>query len=122
MEQTNATSAIAHGEDHGHAAGGAGHATVKGYLIGFVLAVILTAIPFKMVMDGGYSHQTVLVTVMALAVVQIVVHLIYFLHLDSSSEQRWNVMALAFTALILLIVVAGSLWIMHNMNANMMVH
>ncbi|MDP1340602.1 cytochrome o ubiquinol oxidase subunit IV, partial [Klebsiella variicola] len=77
MEQTNATSAIAHGEDHGHAAGGAGHATVKGYLIGFVLAVILTAIPFKMVMDGGYSHQTVLVTVMALAVVQIVVHLIY---------------------------------------------
>ena len=105
-----------------HAAGGAGHASIKGYLIGFVLAVILTAIPFKMVMDGGYSHGTLLVTVMALAVVQIVVHLIYFLHLDGSSAQRWNVMAFLFTLLILAIVIVGSLWVMHNMNANMMMH
>ncbi|ANA33054.1 cytochrome o ubiquinol oxidase subunit IV [Ralstonia mannitolilytica] len=120
MEQTNATTVVAHDDAHGHAAGGAGHATVKGYLIGFVLAVILTVIPFKMVMDGGYSHQTVLVTVMALAVVQIVVHLIYFLHLDGSSAQRWNVMAFLFTLLILAIVIVGSLWVMHNMNANMM--
>ncbi|CAJ0820474.1 MULTISPECIES: cytochrome o ubiquinol oxidase subunit IV [Ralstonia] len=120
MEQTNVSTPVAHGEGHGHAAGGAGHATIKGYLIGFVLAVILTAIPFKMVMDGGYSHGTVLVTVMALAVVQIVVHLIYFLHLDGSSAQRWNVMAFLFTLLILAIVVVGSLWVMHNMNANMM--
>ncbi|KHK54140.1 MULTISPECIES: cytochrome o ubiquinol oxidase subunit IV [Ralstonia] len=120
MEQTNVSTGIAHGDAHGHAAGGAGHATIKGYLIGFVLAVILTAIPFKMVMDGGYSHGTVLVTVMALAVVQIVVHLIYFLHLDGSSAQRWNVMAFLFTLLILAIVVVGSLWVMHNMNANMM--
>ena len=58
----------------------------------------------------------------ALAVVQILVHMVYFLHLDRSSEQRWNVIVLAFTALILLIVVAGSLWIMHNMNVNMMAH
>lgn len=121
MEQTNATTTVvAHDDAHGHAAGGAGHATVKGYLIGFVLAVILTVIPFHMVMSGGYSHQTVLVTVMALAVVQIVVHLIYFLHLDGSSAQRWNVMALLFTLLILAIVIVGSLWVMHNMNANMM--
>lgn len=120
MEQTNATTAVAHEDAHGHAAGGAGHATIKGYLIGFVLAVILTTIPFKMVMDGGYSQQTLLVTVMALAVVQIVVHLIYFLHLDGSSAQRWNVMAFLFTLLILAIVIVGSLWVMHNMNANMM--
>ena len=120
MEQTNVSTGISHDDAHGHAAGGAGHATVKGYLIGFVRAVILTAIPVKMVMDGGYSHQTVLVTVMALAVVQIVVHLIYFLHLDGSSAQRWNVMAFLFTLLILAIVVVGSLWVMHNMNANMM--
>mgnify|MGYP002147565466 FL=1 len=122
MEHTNATTAVAHDDARGHAAGGAGHATIKGYLIGFVLAVILTVIPFKMVMDGGYSHQTLLVTVMALAVVQIVVHLIYFLHLDGSSAQRWNVMAFLFTLLILAIVIVGSLWVMHNMNANMMMH
>ncbi|AMP36486.1 cytochrome o ubiquinol oxidase subunit IV [Ralstonia syzygii subsp. celebesensis] len=121
MEQTNVSSNV-HADAHGHAAGGAGHATVKGYLIGFVLAVILTVIPFKMVMGGGFSHGTVLVTVMALAVVQIVVHLIYFLHLDGSSSQRWNVMAFLFTLLILAIVIVGSLWVMHNMNANMMMH
>ncbi|MCD9230143.1 cytochrome o ubiquinol oxidase subunit IV [Ralstonia pseudosolanacearum] len=121
MEQTNVSSNV-HADAHGHATGGAGHATVKGYLIGFVLAVILTVIPFKMVMGGGFSHDTVLVTVMGLAVVQIVVHLIYFLHLDGSSTQRWNVMAFLFTLLILVIVIVGSLWVMHNMNVNMMTH
>ncbi|WP_124983308.1 cytochrome o ubiquinol oxidase subunit IV [Ralstonia solanacearum] len=122
MEQTNVSPNAVQGEAHGHAAGGAGHASVKGYLIGFVLAVIFTVIPFKMVMGGGFSHDTVLVTVMALAVVQIVVHLIYFLHLDGSSAQRWNVMAFLFTLLILAIVIVGSLWVMHNMNVNMMTH
>ena len=76
--------------------------------------------PEKVTARRGTQDGTVLVTVMALAVVPIVVHLIYFLHLDGSSAQRWNVMAFLFTLLILAIVVVGSLWVMHNMNANMM--
>lgn len=126
MAQQNAP--VAHGAAHdAHAAHGAhdshagGHASVKGYVIGFVLAVILTVIPFKIVMDGTMDKGTMLWTILGMAVVQIVVHLKYFLHLDSSSEQRGNVVALLFTALILVIVVAGSLWIMHNLNHNMMV-
>ncbi|MCP3023475.1 cytochrome o ubiquinol oxidase subunit IV [Cupriavidus basilensis] len=124
MEHSNVSAAGAHRahDGHGTTSAGASHGSVKSYVIGFVLAVILTVIPFKLVMGGTLEASTTLAVILGLAVVQIVVHLIYFLHLDSSSEQRWNVMALAFTALILLIVVAGSLWIMHNMNANMMVH
>ena len=124
MEHSNVSAAGAHRahDGHGTTSAGASHGSVKSYVIGFVLAVILTVIPFKLVMGGTLEASTTLAVILGLAVVQIVVHLIYFLHLDSSSEQRWNVMALAFTALILLIVVAGSLWIMHNMNTNMMVH
>ncbi|KDP86464.1 cytochrome o ubiquinol oxidase subunit IV [Cupriavidus basilensis] len=121
MEHSNVSTAGAH-DAHGTTSAGASHGSVKSYVIGFVLAVILTVIPFKLVMGGTLEASTTLAVILGLAVVQIVVHLVYFLHLDSSSEQRWNVMALAFTALILLIVVAGSLWIMHNMNSNMMVH
>ena len=112
MAQQHASTA-AHGASHGHS-------SVKSYVIGFVLAVILTVIPFKIVMDGTMERGTMLWIILGMAAVQIVVHLKYFLHLDGSNGQRWNVMALLFTVLILFIVLAGSLWIMHNMNANMM--
>lgn len=109
-------------QQHASAAHGAshGHSSVKSYVIGFVLAVILTVIPFKIVMDGSIDRATTLWIILGMAVVQIIVHLKYFLHLDGSEGQKWNVMALLFTGLILFIVLAGSLWIMHNMNANMM--
>jgi len=48
------------------------------------------------------------------------VQLVYFLHMDRSSEQRWNVLTFIFTIKVLAIILVGSLWVMHNMNANMM--
>jgi cytochrome o ubiquinol oxidase operon protein cyoD len=101
---------------------GESHASAKSYLVGFVLSVILTAIPFGLVMDQahyGLTAETVLAAILVLAVVQVFVHIVYFLHMDRSAEQRWNVLAFAFTALILVIVVAGSIWIMHNATSNM---
>ena len=101
---------------------GESHASVKSYMIGFVLSVILTAIPFGLVMDAthhGFSADTVLAAILAFAIVQVFVHIVYFLHMDRSAEQRWNVLAFAFTILILAIVVAGSVWIMHNATSNM---
>lgn len=100
---------------------GASHGSMRSYLIGFVLSVILTVIPFAMVMNGTAPHSTILATVVILAVVQIVVHFVYFLHLNGSSEERWNLVALLFTILVIAIVVIGSLWIMYNLNLNMMV-
>ena len=101
---------------------GASHGSVKSYMIGFILSIILTAIPFWMVMDGSASHTTIIGVVVACAVVQVIVHLIYFLHLDTKTEGGWNMVAIVFSALIILIVVVGSLWIMWNLNYNMMVH
>ena len=101
---------------------GESHASVKSYMIGFVLSVILTAIPFGLVMNAnhyGFGADAVLAAILALAVVQVFVHVVYFLHMDRSAEQRWNVLAFSFTVMILAIVVAGSIWIMHNATANM---
>lgn len=101
--------------------GGASHGSVKSYLIGFILSIILTVIPFAMVMNGTASHSTILAVVVGMAVIQVIVHLVYFLHMNTSSEERWNLLALLFTAMIIGIVVVGSLWIMYNLNINMMV-
>ena len=70
---------------------GESHASVKSYMIGFVLSIILTAIPFGLVMDKthhGLSAATVLSAILLLAVVQVFVHVVYFLHMDRSAEQR----------------------------------
>ena len=104
---------------------GESHASVKSYLIGFVLSIILTALPFGIVMSAthwGFSAETALGFILVLAVVQVFVHVIYFLHMDRSAEQRWNVVAFAFTVFMLAIVVIGSIWIMHNATSNMEHH
>lgn len=109
----------AHTADHGE--GGAAHATRRGYVTGFLLSVVLTAIPFGLVMGGVIADPRVTAgIVMALAIVQIVVHMVYFLHMDTKSEGGWTLMALIFTAVIVVITIAGSLWVMVNMNRYMM--
>jgi len=90
-------------------------------MIGFVLSVILTAIPFWLVMDGVLESKLLTaVFVMGLGAVQIVVHMIFFLHMNARSEGGWTMMALIFTIVIVGIALAGSLWVMHHLNTNMM--
>ena len=96
------------------------HGSFRSYMIGFVLSVILTAIPFALVMTGALPAQATALIVMAFAVVQIVVHMIYFLHMNTKSESGWTLMALIFTVVLVGIVIAGSLWVMYHMNVNMM--
>ena len=107
-----------HGGDHNE---GAAHSTLKGYVTGFVLAVILTAIPFWIVMGNVFekSNTTALV-VLGFAAVQIVVHMIYFLHMNTKSEGGWTMLALVFTLVLVVITLAGSLWVMYHLNSNMM--
>jgi cytochrome o ubiquinol oxidase operon protein cyoD len=108
-----------HGDDHHE--DGAPHSTVKGYVIGFVLSVILTAIPFWLVMNNVIANSnTAAFVILAFAVVQIFVHMIYFLHMNTKSEGGWNMLALIFTLVLMVILLAGSLWVMHHLNANMM--
>lgn len=97
------------------------HASFSGYMTGFVLSVILTAIPFWLVMGDVFaSRQLTAMLVMGIGAVQIVVHMVYFLHMSPRSEGGWTLMALIFTLIIVGIALAGSLWVMHHLNQNMM--
>jgi cytochrome o ubiquinol oxidase operon protein cyoD len=108
-------------DDHGHDDDGIPHVSAREYLNGFLLSVVLTAIPFGLVMGGVTSHPTVLsVVLLAFAAVQVVVHMVYFLHMNTRSEGGWNLLALVFTAVLVVIVLSGSLWVMHHLNSNMM--
>jgi len=112
-----------HHDDHGHDHhdDGAPHSTLKGYVIGFVLSVILTAIPFWLVMNNVIASSNLTAfAILAFAVVQIFVHMIFFLHLNAKSEGGWNMLALIFTLVLLVIMLAGSMWVMHHLNVNMM--
>jgi cytochrome o ubiquinol oxidase operon protein cyoD len=107
-----------HGHSHGHEAA---HGTFKSYVTGFILAVILTAIPFWLVMGDVLDSKTATaMIVMGLGAVQIVVHMIYFLHMNTKSEGGWTMLALVFTIIIVVIALTGSLWVMHHLNTNMM--
>lgn len=101
-------------------AAGSSHGSYKSYMMGFVLSIILTAIPFGLVMTHALPKDMTLLAVLVTAVIQIVVHLVYFLHLDRSSEQRWNVIAFIFSALIIAFLVGLSLWIMFSIHHFMM--
>jgi cytochrome o ubiquinol oxidase operon protein cyoD len=98
------------------------HGSLKDYTIGFILSVILTAIPFWLVMTHQLEPGTTKAVILGFAAVQLVVHMIYFLHMNSKSEGGWNMMALILTVILLVIVLSGSIWVMYHMNANMMPH
>ena len=90
-------------------------------MIGFVLSVILTAIPFWMVMGDVFDKPgTTRSSSWRFAAVQIVVHMIYFLHMNTKSEGGWTLLALIFTIVLVVITLAGSLWVMYHLNHNMM--
>jgi len=116
-----------HAVDHAHTAAGHphgethSHGTLTSYMIGFVLSVILTAIPFYLVMTGKLgSKEATAIAIMVLAVVQIFVHMIYFLHMNTKAEGGWSILALMFTLIVVVIALSGSLWVMYHLNANMM--
>ena len=112
-------------DDHGHGHDDhedvGYHATVKGYLIGFLLSLILTAIPFFLVMTKSIaSSQAMGIVLLIFAAVQIVVHMIYFLHMNSKVEGGWSMLSLIFTIAVVVIMLAGSIWVMFHLNSNMM--
>lgn len=99
----------------------AGHGTFKGYMTGFVLAVLLTVLPFWLVMGRPIpSSGWTAIVILAIAAAQIVVHMIYFLHMNGTAEGGWTMLALLFTLVLVVITLSGSLWVMFHLNTNMM--
>ena len=90
-------------------------------MIGFILSVILTAIPFWLVMGDVIDNRTTtVIVIMIFGVIQVFVHMIYFLHMNTKSQGGWTFMSLLFTLVVVMITLVGSLWVMYNMNKNMM--
>ena len=96
------------------------HATRRGYLTGFVLSLILTAIPFWLVASHAVGTLATAILILLMALIQIVVHMVYFLHLNTQSEGGWNFLAAIFTVVLVAIAISGSIWVMYNLDINMM--
>jgi cytochrome o ubiquinol oxidase operon protein cyoD len=111
-----------HAEPHAHHGDEeAPHGTLRGYLTGFGLSVVLTAVPFWLVMGHVLPNPIwAVAAVMGLGAVQVVVHMIYFLHMNTKSQGGWNMLALIFTAVFVAVTLIGSIWVMYHLNANMM--
>jgi cytochrome o ubiquinol oxidase operon protein cyoD len=92
---------------------------LRSYLIGFVLAVGLTAVSFWAIRTHAIYGPGVSVALVTLAIAQMGIHLVFFLHITTGPDNTNNVLALVFGVLIVFLVVFGSLWIMTNLNHNM---
>lgn len=111
-----------HGHDEQHHGGDSGpHSTFSGYMMGFVLSIVLTAIPFWLVMAKVIADRNTAVLVLGgFAVVQILVHMVFFLHMNGKVEGGWTLLSTIFTVVFVAIAISGTLWVMFHMNANMM--
>jgi cytochrome o ubiquinol oxidase operon protein cyoD len=99
-----------------------GHETaesIPGYLVGLGLATLLTIVSFVVARTTLVWEPSIPVALAVLAIAQMGVHLVFFIHITTGPDNSNNVMALAFGVLIVLLIMAGSLWIMTNMNHNM---
>ena len=93
---------------------------VIGYLVGLGLAILLTATSFFVAGTDLVWQPSIPVAIIVLAIAQMGVHLVFFLHITTGADNTNNVLALAFGLLIVILVIGGSLWIMANLNHNMM--
>ncbi|WP_297476359.1 cytochrome o ubiquinol oxidase subunit IV [Ferrovum sp.] len=97
------------------------HGSLRSYLGGFSASLLLTLASFGLVLYGPPLEPSLLFGTLAfLAILQIIVQIYFFLHVDTSSEQLWHLLPLLYTLLIVILLVGGTLWIMHNANLHMM--
>lgn len=90
----------------------------KSYTIGFVMSVVLTFAAYALVVNHVISGWDLVWALIGLAIIQLLVQLIFFLHLSNESSPRWNLLAFTFMLTTVLILAIGSLWIMNNLDYN----
>jgi cytochrome o ubiquinol oxidase subunit IV len=93
---------------------------VRSYVVGFVLASLLTAASFYVLYTDLIWGPGIPVALAVLAVAQIGVHLVFFMHITTAPDNTNNVLALAFGVLIVVLIIGGSLWIMSHLNDRLM--
>lgn len=93
---------------------------LKSYLIGYGLALVLSIVPFAAVAWGGLAITTTLWIIAGFALVQIVVHFRFFLHIDLSGQKREDLQLILFSVLLFILMAGGTIWIMVNLHHRMM--
>jgi cytochrome o ubiquinol oxidase operon protein cyoD len=99
---------------------GTEHGTFKAYVLGFILSILLTVAAYLVVAEQLLAGWTLVFAIIGLAIAQMFVQLLLFLHLGKESKPRWNLLIFLFMALVVVILVFGSLWIMYNLNYRVM--
>ena len=89
------------------------------YAFGFLSALLLSVGSYLIVVNGGLDSNTTMAAILTLAIVQLVVQLVFFLHLDIRGRSAGRTVVFVFTVIMMLIVVVGSIWIMRNLDYRM---
>ena len=98
---------------------GATHATLRSYVTGYLLSLLLTVEAYLLVVHHSFSKRVLVGTIVGLALTQFVVQLRFFLHLGRETKPRWKLLAFVFMIIVVAILVFGSLWIMSSLNNRM---
>jgi cytochrome o ubiquinol oxidase operon protein cyoD len=96
------------------------NASLKPQFIGFVLSFMFIVAAYLIVRNHHLSGVLLSITIYGMAIVQVLIQLIFFLHLGLESKPHWNSITFLFTVLVIILVIGGSLWIMHNLNYDLM--
>ncbi len=102
------------------------HVSLTSYVIGFCASLLLTVAAYLIVSQhvnnghGQFTHRSIIIAIMVLALTQLVVQVVFFLHLGQGRDRQMNSVAFAFMILVVVVVAAGSIWIMNNLHYNMM--
>lgn len=105
-------------DNHGH--GGEAHGSLKEYIIGLILSIVLTVVPFYMVATGAFGDTATIIAIIVTAVAQVLVQLVFFLHMNGSSSQTWLTMSGIYAVFIVAFVILGSMWIFEHLNHNLL--
>lgn len=88
------------------------------YVFGFISSLVLTSVAFLAVEHHTFNRAVTIGAIVALALIQLFIQFVFFLHLNRESKPRWNLFVFGFMALVVLILVVGSLWIMNHLQYN----
>lgn len=97
------------------------HGTLLSYIVGFGLSILLTLVAFTLVGQHSFlpSKGFEVVTLAILALAQLFIQVVFFLHVNTSPYARWNLLSFLFTVFVVVTIAGGSLWIMYNLDYNM---
>lgn len=96
------------------------HGTMKSYIIGFTLSILLTLFAYFVVSEHLLTGWFLIGSITLLCITQVTLQLIFFLHLGDEAKPRWNLISFFFMLGVIVILVIGSLWIIENLNERMM--